>query len=318
MVNTETLSRKQRIERAIAFALDLRWDLAAEENRALLEEDVDDVEASNRLGKALAELDDVAGAAEAYERALALDATNAIARRNLARLSELKDEPKGEPKHRSRAKQPGKTGKARSAVGSADGGLRARALIEESSKSAEFALLQPNAKTLKRIAAGDIAELEPTPQGVAVKSVTGATLGAIEARAGLRLKRMIDGGNRYTVVVRHVADGGATVYIRESHTDPSLAEQASFVAHAGSAKSRRTARAHTRSSVVQHERDEPLPEPEDEDGDEQDGRNPELAAGREGEAGEMQERGFTETRTNADGEVEVDETLDELESDEEE
>ena len=309
MVKTDILSRKQPIERAIAFALDGRWKLAAEENRALLEEDSDDLEASNRLGKALAELGDLAGAAEAYERSLSLDAANAIARRNLAWLSELKGNSKSE--------QPGKGRKARSGARRAGGASRSRALIEESSKSAEFALLEPKAKSLKLLAAGDIAELEPTPQGVAVTSVTGAPLGTIESRAGLRLKRMIEGGNRYAVVVRHVAGGEATVYIRESHTDPSLAGQASFVAPGEPARRRQATRTDTRSSLVPHEGDEALDEPDDEDGDEQDGRRPDPTARRESEAGEMQERGFTETRTNADGEVEAPDTLDEPESGEE-
>ena len=310
MARTDTLIRKQRIERAIAFALDHSWKLAADENRALLKEDRGDLEASNRLGKALAELGDLAGAAEAYERTLSLDAANAIARRNLAWLSELKGV--------SGSEQPAKTRKARSGARRAGDVPRSRALIEESSKSAEFALLQPNAKTLKLLAAGDLAELVPTPQGVTVQSVTSATLGTIEPRAGLRLKRMIEGGNRYLVVVRHVADGEATVYIRESHTDPSLEGQASFVPPARPTKSGRTTRPYTRSLLVQHEGDEPVSDPEDEEGDEQDGGRVEPGAGRESEAGEMQDRGFTETRTNADGEVEAPEAVDEPESDEDE
>ena len=54
----------------------------------VLRDDPDDVETANRLGKALAELDDFASAADAYERPLAVDATNVIARKNLARSGE--------------------------------------------------------------------------------------------------------------------------------------------------------------------------------------------------------------------------------------
>ena len=106
MVQTEGRTRRQRIEQAVAHALDRDWDLAVEENRALLKDDPDDVEAANRLGKALTELDDVAGAIEAYERARAVDPTNAIARKNLARLGELKptsSQPAREARRRRRA-----------------------------------------------------------------------------------------------------------------------------------------------------------------------------------------------------------------------
>ena len=104
MVRTETRnSRKRRIEEAIAHAIARRWDLAAEQNRALLEEDPGDVEAANRLGKALTKLDDFAGATKAYDRALALDATNAIARKNLARLGDQKQRARSGRATRSRA-----------------------------------------------------------------------------------------------------------------------------------------------------------------------------------------------------------------------
>ena len=49
-------SRKQRTEAAIAFALARRWEEAAAENRSLVDEFPDDIEAANRLGKALKEL----------------------------------------------------------------------------------------------------------------------------------------------------------------------------------------------------------------------------------------------------------------------
>ena len=79
-------SRKQRTEAAIAFALARRWEEAAAENRSLLDEFPDDIEAANRLGKALTELGDLDGAAEAYQKTLAVDATNVIAKRNLQRI----------------------------------------------------------------------------------------------------------------------------------------------------------------------------------------------------------------------------------------
>ncbi len=113
MVQTMKRSRKQRIDAAIAYALDRRWDLAATENRALLDEFPDDLEAANRLGKALTELGDLNGAVAAYQRSLVLDATNVIARRNLTRIEEMKG---SQPKRRA----PRRTGRTAGAPASVE------------------------------------------------------------------------------------------------------------------------------------------------------------------------------------------------------
>ena len=309
MVQTEGRTRRQRIEQAVAHALDRDWDIAVEENRALLKDDPDDVEAANRLGKALTELDDVAGAIEAYERARAVDPTNAIARKNLARLGELKPTSSQPARRGSKAKKsPAKRSRSRSDAGD----LRVHALIEESSKSAEFALRQPNVQALKRVTVGDAVSVERAEHGVVLKSMTGVLLGAIEPRAGLRLKRMMEGGNQYAAVIRHVADGEAIVHIRETLTDPSLAGQASFIAPpADSAKRRRAPRAYTKASMVQRDLDAPEG---DEDEDEEDVWRPKRSAGKGREAGEIEERGFSETRLaddDPDEESEEDDDADE-------
>ena len=43
-------SRKQRTDSAIAYAIERRWEEAAAENRSLLTDFPDDLEAANRLG----------------------------------------------------------------------------------------------------------------------------------------------------------------------------------------------------------------------------------------------------------------------------
>ena len=70
---------------AIAHATRGEWEEAVDTNRQLLELGPD-IDAYNRLGKALAELDRHAEALEAYEQALERDATNRIAQRNVERL----------------------------------------------------------------------------------------------------------------------------------------------------------------------------------------------------------------------------------------
>ncbi|MBI4235948.1 MAG: tetratricopeptide repeat protein, partial [Chloroflexi bacterium] len=80
-------TRRAKVEQAIALALRNQWAEAAEVNRALLEMTPDDVEALNRLVKALLELGRYAEAREALEKVLRIAPHNTIARKNLDRLA---------------------------------------------------------------------------------------------------------------------------------------------------------------------------------------------------------------------------------------
>ena len=81
--------RRQRADRAIKLAMASQWQEAAQENQAILQLFPRDVDAHNRLGKALTELGRYGDARTAYQRALELDGNNAIARKNLQRLQAL-------------------------------------------------------------------------------------------------------------------------------------------------------------------------------------------------------------------------------------
>src|SRR5687768_11773477 len=94
--DTTTRQRRQLGEAAISHATRGEWEAAVEANRGLLELGPD-IDASNRLGKALAELGRHDEALKAYEEALERDATNRIAQRNVDRLRVLlaADQPAG-------------------------------------------------------------------------------------------------------------------------------------------------------------------------------------------------------------------------------
>lgn len=315
MVQTENRSRRQRAEQAVAHALERRWDLAADVNRALLLEEPDDIETANRLGKALTELGDLVDAAGAYARTLEIDPMNAIARKNLTLIEELMGSGASSamPKALAQAKKAPKIRKSRAKRPTGDEptpDLLVHSLIEESGKSAELRLLQPDVQALKGVRAGDAAVLEIASGGVVVKSTGGVTLGAIEPRAGRRLQRMLEGGNGYAVIIRHVGDGEATVYIRETHTDPGLVGQASFLTPAQTSP-RRAPRPYTKSSVVEHDRSAAL----EADEEEEDGQNASRTSASTTRRNEMGERGFSETA--AEDEDEEYEEEDEFEEDEE-
>lgn len=276
MVQVQRMNRRHRVDSAIAHALARRWDLAAEENRGLLEDDPTDVEAANRLGKALTELGDTAGAIDAYERAIKIDSTNAIARKNLARLEEQR-----KSKRPARAASKARPSTASSAprtrrVDVATESLRTAPLIEDFGKAADLTLQRVNARASTLVGTGDPAELELTSSGVAVKTSGGAILGHIDPRTGLRLKRMIEGGNKYSVVILRATEGNVEVHVRETAKHPSLVGQASFLPQAGD--KRRAPRAYTKSSVLQYERSDDEDDYDTDDEEEADIWRPRAAA----------------------------------------
>ncbi len=266
MPPTMKRSRKQRTDAAIAYALERRWDEAAAENRSLLNEFADDLESANRLGKALTELGDLDGATAAYGRSLEIDASNVIARRNLSRIEELRGQTKSAPAGRTtRSRRAG----AATPPPIAPALARAHSLIEESGRSAEFTLVEPNAQALQSVSAGDTAELVPTPRGVSIQSAAGALLGHIEPRTALRLRRLLDGGNQYAVVIRRIGEGGGdtTIYIRETHRAAELADQPSFLQPSTAARKRTTTRAYTKASMLRYETTSTLGDEDEGDSD---------------------------------------------------
>jgi len=287
MVQTMKRSRKQRIDAAIAYALDRRWDLAAAENQSLLDEFPDDLEAANRLGKALTEIGDLDGASAAYQRSLELDSTNVIARRNLTRIEEMRGS--------AAKRRPAKRGAAAATTAPS---VRPHSLIEESGKSAEFDLIEPNAQNLRRASAGEPAELIPNARGISVQTASGLVLGRIETRAGLRLKRLIEGGNRYAAVIRRVSDTEGSIYVRETYRDPSLVQQPSFLPPATSARRRLMPRAYTKSSIVRYGADGLEGDDLEEDEGEGGGWTPRRRRGDD----DFEDAGFSDSDADSDDE----------------
>ena len=84
--------RKDRAKKAIALAMQSRWAEAVVANESILDDFPEDLEAWNRLGKALTEEGRVKAAKVTFGQVLALSPHNAIARKNLDRLMQLEGE----------------------------------------------------------------------------------------------------------------------------------------------------------------------------------------------------------------------------------
>ena len=200
--------KRDRAKRAVALAMQSRWSEAAEANLSLLSDFPDDLEAYNRLGKALTELGRVEEAKSAFQRALGLSPHNAIARKNLDRLMQLGDD------------VPSSQTKASSAP---------HTFIEESGKAGVTALINlASQKLLLKMTPGNPINLEVEGAGLKVRDASGEYVGQVEPKLASRLVRLIKGGNRYEATVTSVGGQELTVIIREAYQHPSQAETVSF------------------------------------------------------------------------------------------
>jgi tetratricopeptide (TPR) repeat protein len=210
--DTTTRQRRQLAEQAIGHATHGEWEEAVTANRELLELGPD-IDAYNRLGKALAELGQHADALAAYEQTLERDATNRIAQRNVERLRLLvaADRPKSNGKGRPE-KAP------------------ATLFIEEMGKTGRARLINLAApRVLAPLSPGDAISLEVSGDDL-VAHVGSTAIGSVEPRIAARLLKLIAGGNRYDAAITTIHEGGGDVaiMIREVFSDPANFGKVSF------------------------------------------------------------------------------------------
>ncbi len=219
--------KKQMSDQAVKLAVNSRWQDAANVNREYLKTFGDEAEAFNRLGKALSELGQISDARESYRKSLELDPSNTIARRNLDRLAGMKDTSTAAPSQ-----------------------LDTRIFVEETG-TATVAKLQATDKQVSAgLDAGDLVDLAVQGNAVNVLTVSGDYIGMVEPRIGLRLSKMMTGGNQYTAAMV-TTDGELKVILRETFKHPSLIDKVSFPAGRST-----DVRAYTRKGLLRRDDEE--------------------------------------------------------------
>ena len=227
---------------AIALALKGEWELASEVNRSILELSKDDVDAMNRLGKALMELARYPEAREVLDRVTTLAPYNNIAKKNLARLVQLETTPI-----------------VNNQVRKAGGPLQL--FIEESGKSGTTVLIKAvTGQATARLAPSDPATLAVENDVINVCSQEGVYLGQIEPKLGRRLIKLMDGGNRYQAAIIGVSEHGISITVRETYRHQSLQNVCSFPT-----KSKAENRVYLSESLVRYTRDDDMEDDEDEE-----------------------------------------------------
>lgn len=208
--------RRNLDREAVDLALKGEWERAAQVNRAILELFADDVEAMNRQAKALIEVGNYEEAGTVLDRLGEVAPYNNIARKNRARLEQM----------RAQAKTNDGAATSRHVRRSAG---TAQLFIGESGKSATTLLRRtPRRLSLPLISPGDPVSLRLEHHALNVYADDGKYLGQVDPRLGHRLSRLMEGGNTYEAAVIGVNGEGITVVIHETHRDRSLQHVASF------------------------------------------------------------------------------------------
>lgn len=199
-------------DQAVAAALDADWPRAAELNSKILEGSPDDVDARNRLGRALLELGRLDEAKVAFAEVLKAEPYNSIAIRGQQRLAQL-----GE--HKAKAVQT--TSKT-----------QPRLFIEDMGKTGILRLINPApAHILARYSAGAECELREQEGLLAVHARDGELLGFLEPKVGRRLIDLIRTGNQYVAAIVSNEQLNARVAIREVLQSVENASRISFPGH---------------------------------------------------------------------------------------
>lgn len=203
-----TKAKRQQAELAIRAALEGRWSDAAELNQTIVNAFPADVDALNRLGKAMTELGKYDEARGAYMKTLKLDSLNAIARKNLSKLETMD---KKAPKKTSGQKLP------------------PHMFIEETGKTGNTVLIRPTMKVAVAMSGGDQVKLRKDRRGALfIENMGGEQIGEVEPKLAQRLVKLMESGNEYVGAISSISDQGVRVFIRESFQDASNVGKLSF------------------------------------------------------------------------------------------
>ena len=199
---------RRRAEEARKFAIAGDWESAAAVNRVILESAPRDIDAMNRLGKALMEMGNLDEALEVYRQAIVVDPSNVIAQRNAGRIEQLigakaADSPSAVAAFR--------TGNA----------VQAGVFVEEVGKTFVTDLIRPTVDAiLTQLAPADEVELRISDKNVSVHDQHGNLLGQLEPKIGQRMVRLIRSGNRFKAYIVALTGVTARIILREIYHDP--------------------------------------------------------------------------------------------------
>ena len=240
MIATQTDERihaaqiKAHTDSAIAAALKHDWEQAVQANTAILRIAPDSIEALNRLAKALLELGRLAPAKDAVDRAVGLDSTNMIARRNADRLSRAVGVQNAQPSRKRAKRGAAGHGKAvradRLPNGDTPNTYSGHLLMREAGKTAIMRLIEVvDSPALERLTGGEALALDSAGGRLIVSTGQGDYIGRVHPRMAQRVFSLMAEGNRYEAAFLRATPGeGVHIIIGESYQHPSRSGRPSF------------------------------------------------------------------------------------------
>ena len=201
---------------AINAALNCEWEKALIHNKQLLKVEPDNVACLNRLAKAYSELGKYSLARKTYHQVLSLDPYNAIAQKNLKKISAFKKN-------------------VEMTNGASNNNYKASAILPS------FFLEEPGItrvvnltkvaepKKILMLSSGQLVNLVEKNRGISVTDHNNQYLGALPDDTAHHLRRLIQGGNKYQALVKSVKSNGIALLIREMHRSKKFKNQASFL-----------------------------------------------------------------------------------------
>ena len=206
---------RRKAEIARGLAVEGRWEEAIQANREILENFPRDVEAMNRIGKALTELGRFDEALETFQAALSLEPQNAIAQRNASRLEQTIAF--------------GMTEQAAPASAIPAAEVKSGIFIEEVGKTYVTDLVRPGPDILfTGVAPADEVKLVIQGNEVEVHDRDGRRLGQLEPRIARRLVQLAESGNRFKAYVVALTGNTVRVILREVFRNPEARSRISF------------------------------------------------------------------------------------------
>jgi hypothetical protein len=188
--------------KAIQAAKDQDWQAAIDHNVALLEIKPEDISALNRLGAAYLQVGDTKKAQATFERALGVDQSNKLARKNLEKIKNKQTPQVPSFSPESFIEEPGKT------------------------KSVELYRLAGK-DVLDTLSIGQLCQLQPKNRYVSVL-VNDIYVGALPEDLSFRLTKLLNTGNIYSCRIRSCNGNSCAVHLRELERSAKNRDLSSF------------------------------------------------------------------------------------------
>ena len=198
-------------QKAIDLALSCQWEEAVNLNLQLLESDPKNIQYLNRLAKAQFELGKYSECKKIYNQVLEIDPYNAIAQKNLKKISAIKKD--------SQLKN-----------GSNATAISASLFYEEPGITTLVTLVKvAEPQKLVALSPGSILNLNVKKKGISVTDNFGVYIGALPDDSAYHLMRLIDCGNKYQIIVKSVKSNGVIILVREIFRSKKFRNQPSFL-----------------------------------------------------------------------------------------